>query len=70
MPASLAGLKHLVAECGVTFKAIVRMALEKVRLRPYRFKHPLIAGKGRRPCNLTNAEIEDIFAREDFKGWD
>jgi len=63
-------LKVRAAERGVTVQAIVCEAVEKELKGPpkpgYRATFPLIREKGRHKINLTNAQIEDIFAREDF----
>lgn len=62
-------LKRLAERRGVTMKALIQESVEKeLKGAPeagYRVKHPLVKGDPRHPINLTNAEIEDIFANED-----
>jgi hypothetical protein len=63
-------LKVAAADRGVTMKTLVCETLGK-EFKPhskpfYRAKFPLIRGNGKHKINLTNAEIEDIFAQEDF----
>ena len=58
-------LKMLAARRGATLKALIQEAVEKELKGSgesgYRVKHPLIPRNGRRPYNLTNAEIEDLL---------
>ena len=64
-------LKMLAVRRGVTLKALIQESVEKELkgnvASGYRVKHPLIPRKGRHTINLTNVEIEEIFANEDAK---
>ena len=58
-------LKLLAAQRGVPLKSIIREALVKELqgdVKPKsKLKYPLIPVNGRRPYNLTSAEIEDLL---------
>ena len=64
-------LKTLAARRGTTMKAIIQQSVEKElsgqASKGYRVELPLIRSNSRRKLKLTNAEIENIFALEDYR---